>query len=37
MTKGDRGPFTDVYAIGATMYKMLTGVTPLKSLERKMG
>ena len=36
-SKGIQGPFTDVYAIGATMYKMLTGVTPVESMERILG
>lgn len=33
-TKGDQGPWTDVYAISATIYKCITGVTPDESLER---
>lgn len=36
-SKGIQGPFTDVYAIAATMYKMLTGVTPVESMERVLG
>ncbi len=31
---GMQGTFTDVYAVCATMYKMLTGVTPDSSLDR---
>ncbi|MBQ3258182.1 MAG: protein kinase, partial [Oscillospiraceae bacterium] len=31
---GKQGPWTDLYAIGATMYKALTGITPDESLER---
>lgn len=33
-SKGDQGPWTDIYACGATLYKMLTGVTPEDSMER---
>jgi len=31
---GKQGPWTDLYAVGATMYKALTGITPDESLER---
>ena len=33
-TRGNQGPWTDVYALTATLYKMLTGNTPPDSLER---
>ena len=33
-TKGNQGPWTDVYAMCATLYKCLTGITPMESLER---
>ncbi|MBQ7542914.1 MAG: serine/threonine protein kinase [Clostridia bacterium] len=33
-THGRQGPFTDVYAVCATTYKMLTGETPESSLDR---
>ncbi len=33
-SRGDQGSWTDVYAAGATLYKMLTGITPQESVER---
>ncbi len=34
-SRGDQGPHTDVYALAATLYKMITGVTPPDALERR--
>lgn len=33
-SRGDQGTWTDVYALAATLYKMLTGVTPEDAMER---
>ncbi|HEX3027812.1 MAG TPA: serine/threonine-protein kinase [Clostridia bacterium] len=33
-SKGKQGPWTDIYAVAATMYKALTGNTPPESLDR---
>lgn len=33
-SRGDQGTWTDVYACAATLYKMITGVTPEDSMER---
>ena len=35
-SRGDQGTWTDVYALAATFYKMLTGITPDDALERSV-
>lgn len=34
-SRGDQGSHTDVYSVGAVLYKMITGVTPPDALERR--
>ncbi len=33
-SRGDQGTWTDVYSLAATLYKMITGVTPEDAMER---
>ncbi|MBQ9157137.1 MAG: serine/threonine protein kinase [Eubacterium sp.] len=35
-TKSKQGPYSDLYAVGACMYHMLTGVLPVDSMSRSM-
>jgi len=34
-SRSEQGPYTDTYAMGATLYKMITGETPPDALERR--
>ena len=33
-TRGEQGPWTDIYALSATIYRLTTGVTPPQALDR---
>lgn len=35
-SRGDQGTYTDVYALAATLYKMVTGMTPPDAMERRV-
>ncbi len=35
-TRGDQGPYTDVYSMAATLYRTITGKTPPDSLKRRV-
>lgn len=33
-SRGNQGPWTDIYAVAATMYRMLSGINPPEAMER---
>jgi len=33
-TRGKQGPYTDLYAVGAVLYKLIVGETPIDSVDR---
>ena len=37
LANGNQGPWTDIYALSATMYSCITGITPVDALQRQKG
>jgi len=37
MTSGNQGPWTDIYSLGATMYRIVTGRSPCDAIARSAG